>query len=1305
MLLNKKTSHFLYGLMCVFCLLTVTTQLHAFGSIQSELSIDTFTQPINRFEIFPKLGSLPEFKPKAPRLVSGRKAVVIPEKCSQAEAGCSLSISLPSSWSPRCLGHDSCVQSSISNNEYHFPVKNTNFHLQVVDQTSAGAVRLVGISSYIAQKLKQLPQPAPFPLNVFNPDISPIPAINTHSSDTFYVPDTNLVYDIIPGIICDGQDIHIAFFERNKQYQQKIISQFKTQNVSLERELLILTKQCQRDLSLAIEDLTSTYRHQSYIPPGLEPARFEEAMSADSITLWVYQQQSDGFINLDIFTTDDAYDISATLGVEKKKLSFLELMEMFGYTGEGYGGPYGYDTPHNLRLNQLMKEWRKETEKNDEPVEGGGKPSEGGPEHTVTVSGDESSSEEESSDEEDIYRGSEDNEILQNTGSLNLQLSSQGPSAYSLMPTKQTPAELVESIYVELRDRTGKSTDLDTSDAHLKELVTPFAEEMGYTVKSFIDAQAEGVVFTVSKNGKDYALKLIPILSGKLSEYKTLYAAVDALNEVSENDRSAVIPIEEHKLVDFSDDPLVNGSEAIGFYIQVMPMAEKYTSEEQPVSTIFTQFKDLLGAILRLHKAGFAHLDIKPGNLMVLDGKWVLVDLGLNFHQFEYSTKPPLLNIKVGTLGYFDSVSLSNQMMGSSASAEPVNLLLADFQALAITLTELLLGEHPILSFAAMHSESDFENEIQAIQATVHTSASEARNLHLHYLFLERIKALKDDAAAQLQFINDLISSRSISTNINLSEEQNIFLAEQLVMPSSVGVKATVQSLSVRYFMYVANHTSLFLQVVPEPEPSYASPKLITRPDGQPFTSGSDSIEFKINPRALSQSTLNHIFNYTDQDDIETIERYLKVRCSKSDNKNYWISYSEKSSGDQPSFSIHIHNSKLTTGDATVLIQGLSCSPGQLEPYFQTLYFLKTRKDLANERHWRATAEAKALSFEVPILSSKGTVNADLSRYAKYYLTLEERWNGLQQLFVTVYHPAHRIGRIPNGVLHPGISIDIDGRASITMIDRSKQAGGQQDIVRLPTSHVGQEQNQFSSAAFAILNQPSRDPSNAVYARLRDLSKAGQDTELDQKSVVTDTFFKTLFDAPRWPKPRNVEGDKDYQTKFFEANSDYSGRYTQVGDQANHDSSTVFCPKCKDRKYVSQVMEFKHQADAGTEDVACDQCKQTLARNYYSCQRCLDSKTAVLLPDGRNGIGFELCRKCSTNPEPLSVICPNCQSSLSTAYSDFQDGFKISCDDCHKEIKNGDQRMRCETCYEPENRKLKEYYGYDLCKSCYEKKE
>src|SRR5258707_10802339 len=98
----------------------------------------------------------------------------------------------------------------------------------------------------------------------------------------------------------------------------------------------------------------------------------------------------------------------------------------------------------------------------------------------------------------------------------------------------------------------------------------------------------------------------------------------------------------------------------------------------QPVEVQYSLLMQLLQALLYLHRRGILHRDLKPGNVMVVNGQVKVLDFGLSVAHGEGGGTS-------GTLAY-----MAPELFADSLASEA-----SDLYAFGTLAYELLAGKHP----------------------------------------------------------------------------------------------------------------------------------------------------------------------------------------------------------------------------------------------------------------------------------------------------------------------------------------------------------------------------------------------------------------------------------------------------------------------------------------------------------------------------------------------------------------------------------------------------------------------------------
>ena len=140
-------------------------------------------------------------------------------------------------------------------------------------------------------------------------------------------------------------------------------------------------------------------------------------------------------------------------------------------------------------------------------------------------------------------------------------------------------------------------------------------EKSNWSVGEEIGSGGFARVFSVRSNSFDsYVAKFIPKVRGAQRE----------LLFTGNNDLKNVVPV-------------VDWGESGDYWIIVMPRAEKSLAdllasqdEKLPEDTTRSILADIATALMSMKSGGVVHRDIKPGNILLLDGHWCLADFGIS---------------------------------------------------------------------------------------------------------------------------------------------------------------------------------------------------------------------------------------------------------------------------------------------------------------------------------------------------------------------------------------------------------------------------------------------------------------------------------------------------------------------------------------------------------------------------------------------------------------------------------------------------------------------------------------------------
>lgn len=157
-----------------------------------------------------------------------------------------------------------------------------------------------------------------------------------------------------------------------------------------------------------------------------------------------------------------------------------------------------------------------------------------------------------------------------------------------------------------------------------------------------------------------------------------------------------------------SDKPL-GGESLDSSFLSNKTLRETHLERKKEGLGIMEIARDLLVAVAVLHESGIAHHDIKPTNLIVMDGKVQLIDFDIAEQCNFYSFDRPDYGFKEaeGTEGYFDPEYLSDEW----------NPITVELYAVAVTLYYIAKGEYPSTLYGFCTDNEELDNLIKELTA------------------------------------------------------------------------------------------------------------------------------------------------------------------------------------------------------------------------------------------------------------------------------------------------------------------------------------------------------------------------------------------------------------------------------------------------------------------------------------------------------------------------------------------------------------------------------------------------------------
>ncbi len=311
-------------------------------------------------------------------------------------------------------------------------------------------------------------------------------------------------------------------------------------------------------------------------------------------------------------------------------------------------------------------------------------------------------------------------------------------------------------------------------------LMTPFVSGIGYVITGFIKAGTEGTVFSIKQNSDapdlpEEVLKITPVLADELSRYSQLKIDIDNIQRLEPEASSALIPILHHRLY-------ISSPNQHGLYIQRMPKGSPLRDMPMTNRIIWEQFLSLLERIQILHSKHFVHLDIKPSNMVLYRGKWVLVDLGMNFTTDKNRLFSNMRH-NPGTAFYLGPACFA-LLKSPENNTVPSFRYQSDADALTISVLHLLLGNVPgellVNKLIAESSDHDYVRLLDKIDP----ECGQRKHLASQLLLWKYVRKSSD------LLLQGLISEADKTRQRVLSEADRLVMQSMLL--SSVNPKPSI---------------------------------------------------------------------------------------------------------------------------------------------------------------------------------------------------------------------------------------------------------------------------------------------------------------------------------------------------------------------------------------------------------------------------------------------------------------------------------------------------------------------------------
>ncbi|GAB1541867.1 hypothetical protein NUACC21_45400 [Scytonema sp. NUACC21] len=130
----------------------------------------------------------------------------------------------------------------------------------------------------------------------------------------------------------------------------------------------------------------------------------------------------------------------------------------------------------------------------------------------------------------------------------------------------------------------------------------------------------------------------------------------------------------------------LKGIECLGLVMELAQnsLTKRLQQGSLPLSEVKALIKNLAGALKYLHNKGIVHRDVKPGNIMQVDGQWKLTDFGISRLLENRTGSDTSPTNQVGTIAYAPPESYKGKISFAW-----------DLWSLGIVIAEILTGIHP----------------------------------------------------------------------------------------------------------------------------------------------------------------------------------------------------------------------------------------------------------------------------------------------------------------------------------------------------------------------------------------------------------------------------------------------------------------------------------------------------------------------------------------------------------------------------------------------------------------------------------
>ncbi len=203
-----------------------------------------------------------------------------------------------------------------------------------------------------------------------------------------------------------------------------------------------------------------------------------------------------------------------------------------------------------------------------------------------------------------------------------------------------------------------------------------------YRLKQLLGEGNHGAVFLADDIVGDQVMRSVAI---------KIFSHGNDLREQTINELQTAISLKHPGLLEsFSPEQgWLKGIECLGLVMELAQesLAKRLQRGNLPLEEVKAMVKNLAGALHYLHERGIVHQDLKPANIMQVDGRWKLTDFGTARLLKNSNSTNTVISHQVGTLAYAPPESYRGKIS-----------LACDLWSLGIVIVETLTGKHPFAS-------------------------------------------------------------------------------------------------------------------------------------------------------------------------------------------------------------------------------------------------------------------------------------------------------------------------------------------------------------------------------------------------------------------------------------------------------------------------------------------------------------------------------------------------------------------------------------------------------------------------------